>query len=35
VAELLGAIIAAALMNWMLGRPEVSGPVRMAEKKLP
>jgi glycerol uptake facilitator-like aquaporin len=35
VAELLGAIVAAVLMNWMLGRPEVRGPVRMAEKKLP
>jgi len=31
VAELLGAILAAALMNWLLGRPEVRGPVHMAE----
>ena len=32
VAELLGAILASLLMNWLLGRPEVRGPVRIAEK---
>ena len=32
VAELVGAILAAWLMNWLLGRPEVRGPVRIAEK---
>ncbi len=31
LAELLGAILAALLMNWLLGRPEVRGPVRIAE----
>jgi glycerol uptake facilitator-like aquaporin len=32
IAELLGAIVAALLMNWMLGRPAVRGPVRIAEE---
>jgi glycerol uptake facilitator-like aquaporin len=31
VAELLGAILASLLMNWLLGRPAVRGPVRIAE----
>jgi glycerol uptake facilitator-like aquaporin len=31
VAELVGAILASFLMNWLLGRPEVRGPVRIAE----
>jgi glycerol uptake facilitator-like aquaporin len=31
IAELLGAILASLLMNWLLGRPEVRGPVRIAE----
>ena len=35
VAELVGAILAAWLMNWLLGRPEVRGPVRIAEKTSP
>lgn len=35
VAELLGAILASALMNWLLGRPEVRGPVHMAESTSP
>jgi glycerol uptake facilitator-like aquaporin len=30
-AELLGAILASLLMNWLLGRPAVRGPVRIAE----
>jgi glycerol uptake facilitator-like aquaporin len=32
IAELLGATLAAVLMNWLLGRPEVRGPVRIAEE---
>jgi glycerol uptake facilitator-like aquaporin len=32
IAELLGAILASLLMNWLLGRPEVRGPVRIAEE---
>ena len=32
VAELLGAILASLLMNWLLGRPEVRGPVHIAEE---
>jgi glycerol uptake facilitator-like aquaporin len=35
VAELLGAILASWLMNWLLGRPEVRGPVRIAEETSP
>ena len=35
VAELVGAILAAWLMSWLLGRPEVRGPVRIAEKTSP
>jgi len=35
VAELLGAILAAFLMNWLLGRPQVRGPVRIAEETSP
>jgi glycerol uptake facilitator-like aquaporin len=35
VAELLGAILASLLMTWLLGRPEVRGPVRIAEKTSP
>jgi glycerol uptake facilitator-like aquaporin len=35
VAQLLGAILASLLMNWLLGRPEVRGPVRIAEKPSP
>jgi len=35
VAELLGAILASMLMNWLLGRPEVRGPVRIAEETSP
>ena len=35
VAELLGAILALLLMNWLLGRPEVRGPVRIAEEPSP
>src|ERR1700730_3832031 len=35
VAELLGAILASLLMNWLLGRPEVRGPVRTAEEPSP
>jgi glycerol uptake facilitator-like aquaporin len=35
VAELVGAILAAWLMNWLLGRQEVRGPVRIAEKTSP
>ena len=35
VAELLGAILASLLMNWLLGRPEVRGPVRIAEEPSP
>jgi glycerol uptake facilitator-like aquaporin len=31
VAELLGAILASLLMNWLLGRPAVRGPVSIAE----
>ena len=32
IAELLGAILASVLMNWLLGRPEVRGPVHIAEE---
>jgi glycerol uptake facilitator-like aquaporin len=32
IAELLGAILASALMNWLLGKSEVRGPVRIAER---
>ena len=35
IAELLGAILASLLMNWLLGRPEVRGPVRIAEERSP
>lgn len=35
VAELMGAILASLLMNWLLGRPEVRGPVRIAEEPSP
>ncbi|OAF07779.1 MIP family channel protein [Bradyrhizobium centrolobii] len=35
VAELLGAILASLLMNWLLGRPEVRGPVRIAQEPSP
>jgi glycerol uptake facilitator-like aquaporin len=31
VAQLCGAFVGMLLMNWLLGRPEVRGPVRMAE----
>jgi glycerol uptake facilitator-like aquaporin len=31
LAELLGAIVGMLLMNWLLGRPEARGPVRIAE----
>lgn len=31
VAELCGAFVGMMLMNWMLGRPEARGPVRIAE----
>jgi glycerol uptake facilitator-like aquaporin len=31
IAELLGAFVGMALMNWLLGRPEVRGPVKIAE----
>ena len=31
VAELCGAFVGMLLMNWLLGRPEVRGPVRIAE----
>ena len=31
VAELCGAFTGMLLMNWLLGRPEVRGPVRIAE----
>ncbi len=31
VAELLGTILASLLMNWLLGRPAVRGPVAIAE----
>ena len=32
IAELIGAIVASLLMNWLLGRPEVRGPVRIVQK---
>lgn len=32
IAELLGAILASVLMGWLLGKPEVRGPVRIAER---
>jgi glycerol uptake facilitator-like aquaporin len=32
VAELLGAILASLLMTWLLGRPEVRGPVCIAKE---
>ncbi len=32
IAELLGAILASVLMNWLLGKSEVRGPVRIAER---
>ena len=35
IAELLGAILASLLMNWLLGRPEVRGPVRIAQEPSP
>lgn len=35
IAELLGAILASLLMSWLLGRPEVRGPVRIAEETAP
>ena len=35
IAELLGAILASLLMNWLLGRLEVRGPVRIAEEPSP
>jgi glycerol uptake facilitator-like aquaporin len=35
VAELLGAILASLLMNWLLGRPEVRGLARIAEEPSP
>jgi glycerol uptake facilitator-like aquaporin len=35
IAELLGAILASLLMNWLLGKPEVRGPVRIAEEPSP
>jgi glycerol uptake facilitator-like aquaporin len=31
LAELCGALVGMLLMNWMLGRPNVRGPVRIAE----
>ena len=31
VAELCGAYAGMLLMNWLLGRPEVRGPVKIAE----
>jgi glycerol uptake facilitator-like aquaporin len=31
LAELCGAFVGMLLMNWLLGRPEVRGPVRIAE----
>jgi glycerol uptake facilitator-like aquaporin len=31
IAELLGAILASLLVNWLLGRPAVRGPVPIAE----
>ncbi len=31
IAELCGAFVGMVLMNWMLGRPEARGPVRIAE----
>ena len=31
VAELCGAFVGMLLMNWLLGRPEVRGPVQIAE----
>ena len=31
VAQLCGAFVGMLLMNWLLGRPEVRGPVRIAE----
>jgi glycerol uptake facilitator-like aquaporin len=31
VAELCGAVLGMLLMNWLLGRPEVRGPVPIAE----
>jgi glycerol uptake facilitator-like aquaporin len=31
VAELCGAFVGMMLMNWMLGRPEARGPIRIAE----
>ena len=31
VAELCGAFVGMLLMNWLLGRPEVRGPVKIAE----
>ena len=31
VAELCGAFVGMLLMNWLLGRPEVRGPVTIAE----
>jgi glycerol uptake facilitator-like aquaporin len=31
IAELLGALVGMALMNWLLGRPQVRGPVKIAE----
>jgi glycerol uptake facilitator-like aquaporin len=33
VAELCGAIAGMLLMNWLLGRPEVRGPVAIAETR--
>ncbi len=35
VAELIGAILASLLMTWLLGKPEVRGPVRIAEETTP
>lgn len=35
VAEFLGAILGSVLMKWLLGRPEVRGPVHMAESTSP
>src|SRR4249920_771465 len=31
VAELCGAFVGMLLMNWLLGRPEVRGPIKIAE----
>jgi glycerol uptake facilitator-like aquaporin len=31
IAELCGAFVGMLLMNWLLGRPEARGPVRIAE----